>query len=248
MQENCVDTQKMKIRNLISGLYGIQKLRIATGNRIVASFNSQLGQKPSTKQEDMDKEVKSMIDQLRAEYDRITDAYISEKITVNAAIKKMQNKEGDKGLELIRSKLDYDLIDSYMKLLESEEIQTKVLTKEVQAHPMWDAFFKDVKGCGPMMAAVCLAYFDIHKARHVASFWRYAGLDVVQVYVGDDAEGNPIYHGEGRCRKANHLEEVEYVNKNGEKSVKKGITFNSHLKTLWCAGGMLFKDWSWQYI
>ena len=35
----CQDIQKEKIRNLVSSYYDMQKLRIQTGNRIVASFN-----------------------------------------------------------------------------------------------------------------------------------------------------------------------------------------------------------------
>ena len=70
------DTQKQKIRNLVSGIYDIQKLRIAIGNRVVQSFNIQMGQKPSESQEEMEKEVQSMIKKLRSEYNRITDAYI----------------------------------------------------------------------------------------------------------------------------------------------------------------------------
>lgn len=33
-----MDIQKNRIRNIVGGIYDIQKLRIATGNRIVASL------------------------------------------------------------------------------------------------------------------------------------------------------------------------------------------------------------------
>jgi hypothetical protein len=55
---------------------------------------------------------------------------------------------------------------------------------------MWDAFFRDIKGCGTLMSAVCIAYLDPYKARHVSSFYRYAGLDTVQSV---DKQGNRLW-------------------------------------------------------
>ena len=243
------DKQKEKIRSLVNGYYDIQKLRIATGNRIVQSFNIQMGQEPQTKQDDMDKEVQKMIDTLRGEYARITDAYTlgsfatsvtdengkSKKVdiqvgtlgSINKAIKAMnENKDAD--IKYIRSKLDYDMISTYVSLRDTEEKTLKIISKEVESHPMWDKFFKDVKGCGPLMSAVCIAYFDVAKARHVSSFWKYAGLDVVQVMDDADAE-IPTYHGEGRSRK--HTEMTEYKDKDGNTKEKKGLTYNPDLKT-----------------
>jgi hypothetical protein len=77
---------------------------------------------------------------------------------------------------------------------------------------------KDVRGCGPLMAAVIISEIDPHKAKYVSSFWKYAGLDVAE-------DGN------GRSRKKEHLVEVEYVNKDGELSKRQSITFNPFLKT-----------------
>ena len=258
-----MEDQKIKIRNLIKGVYDIQKLRIATGNRIVQSFNIQMGQAPSTKQDDMEDEAQSMIKKLRAEYKRITDAYISKsyvvkvkkdgdtieneiKLGTNSGIEKIiktMQKDENAEISLIKSKLDYELMGTYMSLIETEEQMTKIIDKEVKAHPLWDAFFKDVKGCGPLMSAVCIAYFDIHKARHVSSFWKYAGLDTVDVerpkVLGYDDKGKAIiseneteHVREGRQRK--HTETFEYVTKDGEKATKRGLTYNTEVKTKLC--------------
>lgn len=252
------DIQKEKIRNLVKGIYDIQKLRIATGNRIVQSFNIQMGQEPSTKQEDMDEDAQKMISVLRKEYDRITDAYVNKsyivrdghpikndaedkgskekiiKIAPNAGVEKIikimyGNK--DAGIKYLRSKIDYELIGTYVELQNTEQNMIKILKREVENHPMWDAFFKDVVGCGPLMSAVCISYFDIDKARHVSSFWKYAGLDVVQVLDDENAEV-PTYHGEGRCMR--HTEMVEYTDKDGNIKMKRGITYNPELKTKLC--------------
>ena len=257
-----MEDQKIKIRNLVKGVYDIQKLRIATGNRIVQSFNIQMGQKPSTKQEDMEEEAQSMIKKLRNEYKRITDAYTSKsyvikekkedgvvekeiKLGANSGIVKIidaMNKDTAADITLIRTKLDYDLMSTYMDLINTEEQMLKIIEKEVKDHPLWDKFFKDVKGCGPLMSAVCISYFDIHKARHVSSFWKYAGLDTVDVErpkllgyedkkaVYSDTETEHVR--EGRQRK--HTEMVEYINKDGEVATKRGLTYNPELKTKLC--------------
>jgi len=240
-----VDIQKQKIRNIVSGVYDIQKLRVATGNRIVQSFNIQMGQSPSTSQEDMDKEAQKLIAKLRDEYRRITDAYVngsfvvkvkdSDKKSINKTITVKKHSSIDKIIEemhkldataitTIKSKLDYELIGTYVDLLDAEERMNKILAKEVEKHPMWDAFFKGVDGCGPLMAAVCLAYFDIDKARHVSSFWKYAGLDTVEVF-----DENGISHREGRSMR--HTEVTEYTDKDGNVKQKRGITYNPELKT-----------------
>lgn len=258
-------SSKLKIRNLISGIYDIQKLRIATGNRVVQSFNIQMGQKPSTKQEDMDKEANKLIEQLRNDYRRITDAYVDKQYaeledrngtnikgktkieksaakkdesgavkqtkvitfaknaSINKIIEEMSSNDNS-GVNVIKSKLDYELVGTYVDLLDTEENMIKILSKEVEAHPLWDAFFADIKGCGPLMAAVCIAYLDPYKARHVSSFWKYVGLDTVNVVNEDGTQKS-----EGRSMK--HVEEFEYIDKDGNTKTKRGITYNPVVKT-----------------
>ena len=139
------------------------------------------------------KKPKSVLELLIADYNRISDLIVNEKSdikTIKSAIKKLSSNEGDEHLYIIRDENDAKLIKSYMSLLESEEESIKVLEKYVQSHPMWDRFFKDIKGCGPLMSAVCLAYLDPYKAPHVSCFFRYAGLDTVQDM---DKDGNKIF-------------------------------------------------------
>lgn len=252
-----MDIQREKIRILVNGVYDIQKLRIATGNRIVQSFNIQMGQAPSTKQEDMDAEANNLISTLRNEYKRITDAYISkeyhlskkdsklisadsrgkkaksedEVITVslqkNAKIKDIiesMNEQTD--TLMIKNEYDYNLMKHYMELLDSEEGMLKDLEKEVSKHKMWDKFFKDVKGCGVLMTAVCISYLDVHKARHVSSFWKYAGLDTVDIVKEDGT-----IETEGRTAKKAHNVEQTYIDKDGNEQLKMGLGYNPNLKT-----------------
>lgn len=232
-----IDTQQEKIRALVGCIYDMQKMRISCGNRLVASFKS-LGDKSREREKEAnnqiksgkpmtdeemkraeDKERDSMLKEIMTEYNRITDAFAdkaeSRKITDSKVKKAIEEANKTGKLELIGSIYEFRLAETYNSLLRTEQQATSALEVEVKKHPMWDRFFADVVGCGPLMAAVCLSYFDVHKARHPSSFWKYAGLDVV--------------NGEGRSRR--HTEEREYLSKDQKIEKKMGLTFNPTLKT-----------------
>jgi len=63
-----------------------------------------------------------------------------------------------------------------------------------------------------------ISELDPRKARHVSSFWKYAGLDVVDGRRTKQKEKSPFV-------------DIEYVNKDGELATRKSITFNPFLKT-----------------
>lgn len=206
-----MDIQKNRIRNLVNGVYDIQKLRISTGNRIVASL------RPETDTANED-EATSMVKLITDEYTRITDLYVSA-FSGRGSIEKSIAKL-DPAPDLIKSRIDYELVQQYLRLVEAEDAMVKIVEREVKTHPMWDAFFKDVKGCGPLMSAVCIAYFDPHKARHASSFWRYAGLDVQPTESGE-------MRGVGRW----YTEMRPYTDKDGDTKERKSLTYNPFLKT-----------------
>ena len=217
-----MDVQKEKIRTVIKGLYDIQKLRVATGNRIVASLRpiemarikSAMGEEadPDKQQAEADKILKK----IAAEYNTLTD-YLAKQQKTKAVLNKHIEILGSE-LTYVKSRADYDLVESYSFLLSAEKNFEDSVKREVEQHPLWDAFFAGVGGCGPLMAAVCIAYLDPYKARYPSSFWKYAGLDVVNV------EGKD----EGRQRW--HVEDVQYE-VDGEVRTKKGLTYNPFLKT-----------------
>lgn len=173
------DSVKTQIRNLISTLYGIQEVRIGTGNRLTAQFKQSLGIAPSTKDEDADKEVVKLLASLKEDYGRITDGIAENNFSLKKQISLLL-KDDKNPLKVVRDTTDYSLIRSYMFLLDSESELTRVIDTYVKSHPLWSAFFEQVKGCGTLMSAVCIAFLDPYKAPHVSSFFRYAGLDVVQ--------------------------------------------------------------------
>lgn len=199
-------------KSLIRSLYDVQKVRIETGNRIVAEIKSRMGQRPGKKEETIeDKEAKQYLTIARSEYKRTTDAFVLNKA---ADYFKVEFSE----YQIIADPTMLLFVELYVKYLDNEARQEKIVAKIVARHPMWDAFLKDVKGCGPLMSAVILSEFDIRKAVRISQFWAYAGLDVAS-------------DGRGRGRYKEHLVDVEYTDKEGKQKTKKGITFNPFLKT-----------------
>lgn len=212
------DIQKAQIRNLVDGVYDIQKLRVATGNRIVASLRPTVLQskKPDMTSEEKDKlqkEKDKLLSKILSEYKNITE-YLVDKAVSDKSIASYGTTE------YIKSKVDYVLVQNYMRLKAAEDGMAKVVAEHVYQHPLWDYFFKDVVGCGPMIAAICIAYLDPYKARHRSSFYRYCGLDVQT-----DSEGN--LRGNGRW----YTEMRPYTDKEGNEALKKSITYNPFIKS-----------------
>lgn len=90
--------------------------------------------------------------------------------------------------------LDYiDPGPSLAKLKEAEKELEKEITSVVMKHPLWDAWFKDVKGIGPIMAAGIIAWRDdISKSDTISAFWKYHGLAPGQGrHKGEKLDYNP---------------------------------------------------------
>ena len=198
---------KENLRALVRGAYDIQKLRIQTGNRLVANFKSKLGQKPQESEKTLDAEATLILNQLRAHYKKITDG-----------VTKFPTQAKFKGDEVISSFTELCLTRQYV-VMDAEEAQHfKNLKGMLAVFPIYSEFLLSVKGVGPAMAGVIVSELDPHRAKYPSSFWKYAGLDV-----GPD--------GAGRSRKKEHLVKSEYTTKDGEVKEKDGITFNPFLKT-----------------
>lgn len=240
------DSIKQKVRQEVVGYYDLQKLRIATGNRLVASIlpdleGDELPEGATTKAEaigivdvvydedgnpaEADKKKKdNKLKKFMVEYNKVTEACIlasGKPSTVKNSISRIGAE-----LSYIKSEQDYNMMKVYSLILEAEVLSLKNVKRFVEEHPLWDTFFSKVKGCGPLMSAVCLCYFDINAGRHISSFWRYAGLDVVLSMNNETGE----IIGEGRGRHKDHLVEQTYI-KDGEECTKMGISFQPVLKT-----------------
>ena len=204
-------TRTITIRPLVRGAYDIQKLRIETGNRLVANFKVVLGQAPGkSEDEELDESAKALLAELRATYKKIAE-------TVAAHPRAPFRGEG-----VIATYTQYALVGQYLDLERVEKEHFARLEKVLQDYPIWMDYLSGIRGIGPAMAAVLISEIDIAKARTPSSLWKYAGLDVV---VNDDGVG------EGRSRKAHHLIDVTYMNRRHEETTRKSITFNPWLKT-----------------
>lgn len=192
------------IRTSVRTMYDMQKLRIQTGNRIVAAFKEKLGIKPSESEEEAEEKALNILKELRAEYKRITDGVKS--ITKAAGKSSLLTTEGE-----IR------LIEAYEKQLDAEQVHEKLIKKELENYQVWNEYLEDIRGVGPLMAGVIISEIDISKANTVSALWKYCGLDTI--------------NGEGRSKKAEHLIEKVYWNRAGEPTLTKGITFNPFVKT-----------------
>lgn len=244
-QKNFLDQQRKKIAALCKMVYQCQDMRIAAGNRVVAAIRPDLITPPASLRnatqdadesaldkddEEQAKEAKSFLKKAYGEYKLITDAYVAyirEHRTLAAdhdlrpialrekTLESILGKQ-ESSLSAIKDSLSYHLMRNYDIQRQAEADALKALEVAVQKHPLWDDFLKDVTGCGPLMAGVIISSIDIHKAEHVSSLWKYAGLDVLP-------------NGQGRARY--HATMVEYIDKEGNKSKKKSLGYNPFLKT-----------------
>lgn len=244
--------QMEKLRVSLNSFYDIQNLRISIGNRLSASFLG-LGNVSknrtkeavkakkngeSTKEIDEEEEKRAILDELANEYNLISmqiAKYLENKKTNNPSERTISNiihEMDESTIDLIKDIYDYKMVKEFMSLVDTENNIKKNIENQVKTHPMWKAFFENVKGCGPLMSAVCLCYFDIDKARHPSSFWKYAGLDVVITP-------------EGECKGRNNKFTVEqtYIDSDGNEKTKRGLGYNPKLKSklIFVLSGSLLK-------
>lgn len=229
---------KYIIRDVLDALYDMQKLRIASGNRLYQIFKDKSDAdstikdeiekeklKESGEEDALDAKANEILKTVNSEYKELTAYMVDNNKTIASALKKIETIK-------ILTKTDYSMVKAYNLLLESEESYKKVLEANIKDHPVFTGFLSQVKGCGPMMSANILAYLDPYKARHASSFRKYAGLDVVAT---KDKDGNPVLDSDGNMvthgRKMGDTEDYEYIDKNGNKAIKKGLTYNPKLKS-----------------
>jgi len=201
------DGPRMRFRAQVRGNLDIQKTRIGLGNRVVESWKVKNGKIPGKAEKDeLSGEAKSTLKTLKLSYKRITDGVVRIR---------PHKFEGD---GVIGDYATLKLVEHYVALERVEREQLSLIRMGLEEFPIWNEYLERISGIGPAMGGIIVAEFDIHKARHVSSLWKYAGLDVAK-------------DGLGRSRRAEHLVDVEYLNAAGETKTKKAITFNPTLKT-----------------
>jgi hypothetical protein len=218
-------TTQSYMRCSVRSLYDMQQLRIQNGNRITAAFRYKLGLESSAA-EGENEEAEKILTQLRSEFKRLTDGV--KRITKNTVIES----------PLISTRGELALIESYERQIEAEKVHEKAIADELSRTPLWTEWLCDVRGVGPLMAGVILSEIDITKCNSISALNKYAGLDVVMV---EREDGELV--GEGRSRKAHHLVDKLYLDRDGNEKQTRGITFNPFLKTkmVGVLGGVFLK-------
>lgn len=201
------------LKLMVKGAYDLQALRMQAGLRLCANFRAKLKDAIEPDDEEPDDELSAeaikVVDLLKASYRRLTDGV--------AKNRTLPSDKGFNGDELISTFTELTLVDQYVRLEAQECLQFRQMTATLEKIPIY-AWLRQQGGIGPALAGVLISTLDPHKARHVSSFWKYAGLDV-----GGD--------GRGRSRRAEHLVEREYTDKNGRPATRMGVTYNPWLKT-----------------
>tara|TARA_R100000664_G_C2717425_1_gene112017 strand:+ start:34 stop:894 length:861 start_codon:yes stop_codon:yes gene_type:complete len=200
-----MNIDSLVLKSLVNGFYTIQRNRIQIGNAVVANFKDKIGQDPGTSEEELEVDAKLLLQNLRRSYTRITDG-------VARLTPRNFKQDGH-----ISTFSEIALIEMYDSLMEAEQDAEKRIQQAVKEFAIYTEFLEDVKGCGPMMSAVVISQFNIHKAEYPSSLHAYAGLDVV--------------NGKGRSRQKEHLVDQTYTDKEGKEQTKKGISFNPFVKT-----------------
>ena len=203
------ESNRQDLRALVRGTYDLQKLRISMGNRIVASVKTSMGINIQEKEEETsDKDALAYLKEVREEYDRITDGVLT----------LPRNPKYD-DCKLITTYTQLSLVHTYIGILRDEEAHFRRMEKILKADfPIYNAFLKGVKGCGPTIAAVILSEVDITRTPTSSALWALCGLDVAK-------------DGQGRSRRKEHLIDRTYTTRDGKEDTKKSITFNPFLKT-----------------
>lgn len=199
-------TESNPLRQLIRGTYDIQKLRIQMGNRIVGNFRAKIGLEPGA-EEASDAEASAILKDLRRRFKLITDG-----------VKTFPRRATFKGDGVIDTYTELCLIAEYTTLEAAEKEHFRRVGAVLDDYPLWTGYLSSVAGVGPAMGGVIISEIDITRARYPSSLWKYAGLDVAP-------------DGRGRSKRAEHLIEVDYTDKDGKPARRKSITHNPFLKT-----------------
>jgi len=197
---------------MVRGAYDLQALRMQSGLRLCGNFRARLIEAAPDDEAaagELSTEAIKVIDELKVSYRRLTDGV--------ARNRTLPEEKGFSGDGLISSFTELVLVSQYIDLESQENKQFRQMQSTLDEVPVYQAFLRHERGIGPAMAAVLITYFDPAKARHVSSFWKYAGLDVAE-------------DGSARSRRKEHLIDRKYTDRNGNEATRLSTTYNPWLR------------------
>src|SRR5258708_16152110 len=215
------------LKAAVHGVYDLQKLRIAAGLRLCANFRAKLKLLDSDNADDDEEDdeetkiAKKIIKKLKEAHRRLTDGIAKSRgrrLTDGVEDGRPLSLKDFKGNEIISTVSEAVLFEAYLDLEKDEAKQFRQLEHILNLIPIYTTWLRRQEGVGPAMAGVLIAYLDPYKARHGSAVSKYAGL-----HVGPD--------GMGRSRRAEHMVEREYLDKNKELKIRNSLTYEPFLKT-----------------
>jgi len=112
----------------------------------------------------------------------IRSYYSIQNLRMSSANQLELKKDGTSQNKSIKSKsrsfdANETLMEVYKNTKDSESKLAKAIQRCVEQTEEWNLFLKNIKGCGPILAAVLITEIDIRKANTVSSIWQYAGMN-----------------------------------------------------------------------
>lgn len=200
------------IRTYVRSCYSLQHMRIAMGNRLVASFRTKLGIKPGESEKDISKQAKTIMGEIRKAYTNFAEGIM--------AFPKSSKHFIANGI--LTEFAELGLTELYFSLLRMEKANFKMLESLLEDEVIYNQFLKPIVGMGPAMAGILVSEINIHKAKYPSSVHCIAGLDVVRFT--DPVTGEERC--EARSNKKHHLVWREYLAADGTIKRKLSITYN----------------------
>ena len=217
-----------QLKTLCRTLYDYQAIRIALYNRIVSreyleelvdSTESKKGKEMTDEQKSKRraKLIESMISWYKEYHEKVEAPR-----TIRGKVKNLETLTAETNGP-ITDYLKYTIVKDYVNISEREADIKAVMTLALRDFPIYNEFLKDAPGCGPMMSAIIITNLDVHKAKHVSSFWRYCGLDTWE----NPETGERV----ARSNKKEQLIERDYIDRNGKPAKKLSVTYNPAFRT-----------------
>lgn len=211
-----LDDDVEQLRALYRGVEDLTKIRIQSGQRVLACFKHKLGVTPSEDEEKIAKKLAIIEDN----HKMLTDGVI--KLTEASFKKRVKLLGPSKGV-YIDNFSEMLLVTTYINLRKEEEAAIARLGTLLKDIPVWTEHLLHVKGCGVKSAAAIVSELNIDAARYPSSFWKYCGLDVTV----DPDNGKDI----GRRNWSRLMEEVEFIDTEGKVTKTKNLGYNARLKS-----------------
>jgi hypothetical protein len=201
-----------KVRMHYRGCEDLARLRMSSGQRVVACFKKKAGISSG----ESEKEIEKLIKEIESSYTRLTDGVVR---MTEKRLKEANNTTPG----IIDTMTEFYVVETYMGILKQEEASIGRLKKMLEGIPIYDEFLSWVKGCGPKMAGAILSELDIYAAPYPSSFWRYCGLDVVK----DPETGEKV----GRRNWRRLMEKTTCVSSSGEFEETLSLGYNPKIKS-----------------